>query len=177
MVRRKGLRYFPAHDFDVLTPAIWDEMLAVAIASSGGAIGKGDSHTEETRERIRRRRKRKPRTAKSYRKPERDLKRVAEKRGGSIEEFVLAAMIPGEWHASPDIAAALPMIAPRSLRSKMKQRLLPRGFIERIRNPEYRTLPGGARFQGLAIPEYLYRLTEAGEIRRAAFLAKRGGSL
>lgn len=176
MVKRKGVRWYPAHDFDVLTPEIWDDLLAVAVASSGGFFGKGDAHTEATRERIKRRRKRKPRVPKAFRDPAKNKRRIAELRGGSIEEFILAAMEPGEWYASPDLAEALPTIARKSIRAKIVQRLVPRGDLEKARNPDFEVIPTVLRFDKIASPEFLYRLTNAGIARRAAFLAKRGGS-
>jgi len=85
----------------------------------------------------------------------------------SIVSRMLLAMQPGQWYARSDLMRAANVGRPA--RGKVNQRLLALGFVERRRNPKYRgpvVRAGGYRH--FVEPEFLYRLTAAGELKREA---------
>jgi hypothetical protein len=88
------------------------------------------------------------------------------KRGWSIADRMVRIMEPGEWYGVGDLARALD--EPRSSRAKMRQVLLARGWVTRSRNPaRHEQLDPWQIMAGREQePDWLYRLTEAGEAYR-----------
>jgi hypothetical protein len=102
------------------------------------------------------------------------------KGGWSIADRMIRIMSPSEWYGVGDVARALS--EPRSSRGKMRQVLLVRGLVTRTRNPARREKldPWQIMAGREQEPDWLYRLTEAGEAYRAKLLsgsvARRAGS-
>jgi hypothetical protein len=75
---------------------------------------------------------------------------------------MVAAMAPGEWYGRNDIARLAGLA--KYFNGKVLQELLPRGLVERRRNPAYdgRLVARGAVVE----PPWVYRLTARGELVR-----------
>jgi hypothetical protein len=90
--------------------------------------------------------------------------------GSTVARAMAAAMRPGCWYARPDIARAVaPAGVPGGSVRMVLMRMLRAGMVERRRNPVWR--PRAYRKgEGIHItarghpPEYLYRLTPAGNV-------------
>jgi hypothetical protein len=93
------------------------------------------------------------------------------KSGWSIADRMIRIMEPGKWYGVGDLARALG--EPRSSRAKMTQVLVPRGLVMRARNPARREKldPWKILAGREQEPDWLYRLTEAGEAYRAKLLS------
>lgn len=98
-----------------------------------------------------------------------------QKARGTIADRMLAVMQPGQWHGRGDVIAAAD-IEPGSGKWKMRE-LLIAGLVERAANPAWtpeiinpwRIMAGEAPHE----PRWLFRLTAAGERRRAAWARER----
>jgi hypothetical protein len=81
-----------------------------------------------------------------------------------IHARMLMAMDPGKWYARSDLVRAAGV--ERNARGKVNQQLLARGMVERRRNPAYRGFERRGGHLPVKEPEWLYRLTEAGQMQR-----------
>ena len=86
-------------------------------------------------------------------------RRVPPAPGRRRRDQILRAMVPGEWYAVPDIAAASG-VPYRSVQPTLYQRLWPEGLVERAQDEAWRAgvMPRA--------PQVLWRLTVAGEAAR-----------
>lgn len=82
----------------------------------------------------------------------------------TLTQRVLIAIPPGAWFGATELRAALPDVARGSFRAILWQKLPSLGFVERGRNARYD--PGKRIFSREREPEFLYRLTPAGEKAR-----------
>ncbi|KQK32137.1 hypothetical protein ARD30_07705 [Bosea thiooxidans] len=88
---------------------------------------------------------------------------------GTMAARALAALVPGAWLSLQDVgvrAGARPWL----LAPELYKRLTPRGWVERIDDPDAvgRPIPG----KGPRGPKKLWRLTALGEAMRATLLEK-----
>lgn len=98
------------------------------------------------------------------------------RRAPRLDGILLCAMTPGHWYARPDIRD-LSGVKCDSVKA-MVAKFLARGWIERVENPDYaptkyqKGVPIHTAPRGCDI-RWLYRLTPAGEAKRAsvAFMA------
>lgn len=88
----------------------------------------------------------------------------------SIVDRMLRAMNPGRWYARSDLMRAAG--ANRTARGKVNQVLLARGWVERRRNPAFRGFERRGGYLPIKEPEFLYRLTSAGEAQREMVLLR-----
>jgi hypothetical protein len=125
---------------------------------------------DEGRARAKRERQRAARERSYARQRARGIKYRA-KGGWSIADHMIRIMSPCEWHGVGDLARALG--EPRSSRAKMRQVLLSRGLVTRAKNPAKREQldPWQIMAGREQEPDWLYRLTEAGEAYRAKLLS------
>lgn len=89
----------------------------------------------------------------------------------NIKGRILAAMVPGQWYGKPDIRVAAGI--KRNSAHQVILRLERAGMIERARNEDYRPIVyrkgAGIDWQARGRDcEWLYRLTAAGELKRAS---------
>lgn len=82
----------------------------------------------------------------------------------TLVQRVLIAIPPGAWFGSAELRAALPDVARGSFRAILWQKLPRLGFVERGRNARYDSAK--RIFSRDREPEFLYRLTPAGEKAR-----------
>jgi hypothetical protein len=89
--------------------------------------------------------------------------------GQRMRDRMLAVMVPGEWYGRLDIVRRAGL--PRNANGKVLQELWVPGMVERTRNPAWRgAVDPFTAMAGGAEPEFLYRLTAAGELERNALL-------
>jgi hypothetical protein len=139
---------------------------------------KGDKRPIQDVEAMRASRKRNIR-AKQEAATERTLARVQAalaarqpKPGEDIASRMLKAMRPGEWYGMGDLMRMVG--ADRQARGKVRQVLLPRGWVQAGHNPAYRGRrlnPQEIMAGGEPEPMRLYRLTEGGTQKRAELLS------
>lgn len=90
--------------------------------------------------------------------------------GERIVDRMIAGMDPGGWYGAHDIARIAGM--GRHANGKVRQVLLPAGLVERASNPQWRGAVSPQKIMAGAVaePRFVYRLTEKGEMYRAAVL-------
>ena len=99
----------------------------------------------------------------------------AEARGATFLQLVTAAMVPGRWHSLAEMREALPALSYGGIKATLMQKGRADGLIERALNADYDATQWATLIAvrwNKPAPKYLYRLTEAGERFRAAYLAK-----
>lgn len=104
-------------------------------------------------------------------KPGRNTRRPP---GEDIQSRMLKAMEPGSWYGRGDLMRMIGEI--RTSRGKVNV-MLQRGWLQSARNPAYsgsNPAPWEIMAGAEPHPERLYRLTEAGMVRRAELLIDKG---
>lgn len=156
---------------------LWAEIIRLANESdhSWRFTKKGDKRPPEDVERMMasRRRTIKAKQALAAERIEaaRRATRAAKISDGPIADRMLRAMEPGKWYGMGDLMRLAG--TDRSGRSKVHQVLKAGGWIEKAANPRYAGPVNPFRIIEMGEepePKHLYRLTQAGEVRREGLL-------
>src|SRR3990172_9322677 len=166
----------PRHPLAYFGTESWDALLRIATAGRG-PMRKGDRHTVESRARmaVARRVWHRARWARTLAALDRRVEARRQPRAarpGRIKhvERILAAMEPGAWYGVRDLVNTTG-IPRKSVCAKIYQDMVGRGWVVRGRNPAWDGRWATRSDERRVVePEFLWRLTAAGEAKRMALL-------